>query len=100
MGVCLSQDARQHLFLTYPQNIQSKCVMTKLPLLLWTMAPACARLDLPEMTLPELSSLPLLGDPATRESWSAWDRRIPTWEMRPSPREVSSPSSIPLSTAS
>merc|ERR1719320_2076193 len=32
--------------------------------------------------------------------WSVWDRRMPMLEMRPSPREVSLPSSTPLSTES
>merc|ERR1711930_39422 len=67
------------------------CVTRTLLLLLLTMAPACARLDSPEMTLPELSSPPLLDAPATRESWSVWDRRTPMSVTRPSPREVSSP---------
>merc|ERR1712117_443042 len=74
-----------HPYNTY-SNQQSKCVTTKLPLLLLTTAPACARLDSPEMTLPEPCSPPLLGDPGTRVSWSAWDRRTPTSETRPRPR--------------
>merc|ERR1712228_945067 len=78
------------------QNYQ-RCVTKTLLLSLLTMAPACARLDLLEMTLPELSSPPLLDVPATRVSWSVWDRRMPMLEMRLSPREVSSPSSTPLS---
>merc|ERR1711868_253895 len=78
----------------------SRCVtMMLLPSLL-TMAPACARLDSPEMTLPELSSHPLLEDQDTRVSWSVWDRRMPMLEMRLSPREVSSLLSTPLSTES
>merc|ERR1712110_105055 len=72
-----------------------RCVTRTLLLLLLTMAPACARLDSPEMTLPELSSPPSWAAPATRESWSVWDRRTPTSVTRPSPREVSSPSSTP-----
>merc|ERR1711915_95769 len=45
---------------------KSRCVTkTLLPLLL-TMAPACAKLDLLEMTLPELSSPPLLDVPVTK----------------------------------
>merc|ERR1712111_277995 len=79
---------------------KSRCVTKTLLLWLLTMAPACARLDLLEMTLPELSSHPLLDVPATRESWSVWDRRTPMLEMKPNPREVSSPSSTPLSTES
>merc|ERR1712002_540072 len=43
---------------------------------------------------------PLLGVLATREGWLVWDRRMPMLEMRPSPREVSLPSSTPLSTES
>merc|ERR1712048_627463 len=39
---------------------KSRCVTKTLLLSLLTMAPACARLDLLEMTLPELSSPPLL----------------------------------------
>merc|ERR1711936_531259 len=83
-----------------PEYKGPRCVTrTLLPLLL-TMAPACARLDSPEMTLPELSSPPSWAAPATRESWSVWDRRTPTSVTRPSPREESSPSSTPLSTES
>merc|ERR1712105_20939 len=66
----------------------SRCVTrTLLPWLL-TMAPACARLDSLEMTLPELSSPPLSAVPATRESWSVWDRRTPMSVTRPSPRGI------------
>merc|ERR1711992_484983 len=78
----------------------TRCVTKTLLLLSLTMAPACARLDLLEMTLPELSSPPLLDVLATRVRWSVWDRRMPMLEMRPSPREVSLPSSTPLSTES
>merc|ERR1712026_389290 len=92
MGVVSSSKLTgQHLLLPYYQYIQPKCVTTKLLLLLLTMAPACARLDSPEMTLPELSSPPLLAAPATRVSWLVWDRRTPMSVTRPSPREVSSP---------
>merc|ERR1711983_581112 len=84
----------------WKDNIKSRCVTKTLLLWLLTMAPACARLDLLEMTLPKLSSPPLLDVPATRESWSVWDRRMPMLEMRLSPREVSSPSSTLLSTES
>merc|ERR1712223_109378 len=70
---------------------QATCVTkTLLPWLL-TMAPACARLASPEMTPPELSSPPSSAAPATRESWSVWDRRTPMSVTRPSPREESSP---------
>merc|ERR1711892_33736 len=65
-----------------------------------TMAPACARLVSLEMMLHVPSSLPLLDAPATRELWLVWDRRMPMLEMRHSPREVSLPSSTPLSTES
>merc|ERR1712018_604052 len=67
---------------------KSRCVTKTLLLLLLTMAPACARLDLLEMTLPELSSPQLLDVPVTRESWSVWDRRMPMLVMRPSPRGI------------
>merc|ERR1711936_650240 len=98
MGI-LVFDIREvtHLHL---RKYKSRCVTKTLLLSLLTMAPACARLDLLEMTLPELSSPPLLDVPATRVSWSVWDRRMPMLEMRPSQREVSSPSSTPLSTES
>merc|ERR1711892_437632 len=43
--------------------IHPRCVTKTLLLLSVTMAPACARLDLLEMTLPELSSPPLLDAP-------------------------------------
>merc|ERR1711973_130343 len=79
---------------------QIRCVTKTLLLLSLTMAPACARLDLLEMTLPELSSPPLLDVLATKVLWLVWDRRMPMLEMRPSPREVSLPSSTPLSTES
>merc|ERR1712012_636678 len=79
-------------------NYKAKCVTTKLLLLLLTMDLVCAKLALPEMMLPEPSSPPLLEDPDTRESWLVWDRRTPMLEMRPSPREVSSPSSTQLNT--
>merc|ERR1711862_160561 len=99
MGVHNSWDSRHHL--AYKgRYTKSRCVTKTLLLWLLTMAPACARLDLLEMTLPELSSPPLLDVPATRVSWSVWDRRMPMLEMRPSPREVSSPRSTPLSTES
>merc|ERR1712243_45203 len=81
-------------------NNKSRCVTKTLLLSLLTMAPACARLDSPEMTLPELSSHPSLEDQDTRVSWSVWDRRMPMLGMRLSPREVSSPLSTPLSTES
>merc|ERR1712198_465486 len=78
----------------------SRCVTKTLLLSLLTMAPACARLDSPETMLQEPSSHPLLEDQDTRVSWSVWDRRMPMLEMRLSTREVSSPSSTPLSTES
>merc|ERR1712130_451602 len=78
----------------------SRCVTRTLPLWFVIMAPACARLALPETMPPGLSSPPLLDVPATRVSWSVWDRRTPMSVTRPSPREVSSPSSTPLSTES
>merc|ERR1711872_444408 len=82
------------------KNNKSRCVTKTLLLSLLTMASACARLDSPEMTLPELSSHPLLEDQDTRVSWSVWDRRMPMLEMRLSPREASSLLSTPLSTES
>merc|ERR1712227_546562 len=84
----------------YKVFTKSRCVTKTLLLSLLTMAPVCARLDSPETTLPEPSSHPLLEDQDTRVSWSVWDRRMPMLEMRPSPREESSPSSTPLSTES
>ena len=49
---------------------QSRCVMKTWQLWWLTMAPACARLDLLEMTLPELSSPPSSVAPDTRRvSW-------------------------------
>merc|ERR1712121_150618 len=77
-----------------------RCVTKTLPLLLLTMALACARLGSLEMTLPELSSHPLSAAQDTRVWWSVWDRRTPTSETRPNPREVSSPSSTLLNTES
>merc|ERR1712115_705452 len=65
---------------------KSRCVTKTLLLSLLTMAPACARLDLLEMTLPELSSPPLLDVPATRESWSVWVRRTPMLEAPLNPK--------------
>merc|ERR1712045_1052726 len=98
MGI-LVFDIREvtHLHLN---KYKSRCVTKTLLLSLLTMAPACARLDSQEMTLQEPSSHPLLEDQDTRVSWSVWDRRMPMLEMRLSPREVSSPSSTPLSTES
>merc|ERR1712098_50535 len=78
---------------------KTRCVTKTLLLSLLTMAPACARLDPPETMLQEPSSHPLLEDQDTRVSWSVWDRRTPMLEMRPSPREVSSPSSTLLTEA-
>merc|ERR1719474_994512 len=56
----------------------STCVTTRLPLWLWTMDPACARLDLLEMMLPVQSSPPLLVVLATRV-------RIPLLDWASSP---------------
>merc|ERR1712061_514682 len=85
---------------TQGQSHKSRCVTkTLLPSLL-TMAPACARLASPEMTLPELSSPPSSAVPTWGESWSVWDRRTPMSVTRPSPRGVSSPRSTPWSTES
>merc|ERR1711973_737777 len=81
-------------------NYSSRCVTKTLLLWLLTMDPECARLDSLEMMLQELSSHPLLEDQGARVSWLVWGRRMPMLEMRLSPREVSSPSSPPLSTES
>merc|ERR1712102_54592 len=94
MGI-LVQGIRENTHITTYYH-KSRCVTKTLLLWLLTMAPACARLDLLEMTLPELSSPPLLDVPATRVSWLVWDRRMPMLEMRLSPREVSSPSNTLL----
>merc|ERR1711936_934102 len=100
MGSTQSQYGVLRFRSNYKGLKNSRCVTRTLLLLLLTMAPACARLDSPEMTLPELSSPPSWAAPATRESWSVWDRRTPTSVTRPSPREESSPSSTPSSTES
>jgi len=75
----------------FSPNKLSRCV-TKTQLL-WslTMAPACAKPVSPVMTPPGLSSHPLLDVPATRVSWSVWDKRMPMLEMKLNPREVSLP---------
>merc|ERR1711944_339357 len=54
------------------------CVTRTLLRLSATMAPACARPASPETTPPGPSSPPLSDVPATRVSWSVWDRRMPT----------------------
>merc|ERR1712198_296061 len=82
------------------RSTKTRCVTRTLLLLSATMAPACARPASPETTPPGPSSPPSLDVPATRESWSVWDRRTPTSVTRPSPRGVSSPCSTPLSTES
>merc|ERR1711899_552282 len=82
------------------RSTKPRCVTRTLLLLSATMAPACARPASPETTPPGPSSPPLSDVPATRESWSVWDRRMPMSVTRPSPREVSSPSSTPSSTES
>merc|ERR1711890_99570 len=69
----------------------STCVTRTLLLLSATMAPACARPASPETTPPGLCSPPSWAAPATRVSWSVWDRRTPTSVTRPSPRGASSP---------
>merc|ERR1711887_352880 len=76
------------------EQIYQRCVTKTLLLLLLTMAPACARLDLQEMTLLVLSSPPLLDVPATRVRWSVWDKRMPMLEMKLNPREESSPTGM------
>merc|ERR1712072_714016 len=57
---------------------KTRCVTRTLLLLSATMAPAYARPASPETTPPGPSSPPSLDVPATRESWSVWDRRMPT----------------------
>merc|ERR1712198_708010 len=89
-----------HLYRLKQSKYLSRCVTKTLLLWLLTTVLECAKLDSLEMMLQELSSLPLLEDQDTRESWSVWDRRMPMLEMKPSPREVSSPSSTPLNTES
>merc|ERR1712002_405582 len=81
-------------------NLIPRCVTRTQLLWLSTMAPACARLALPVMTLPELSSHPSLVAQGTRVSWWVWVKRTPMLEMRLNPRGVSLPSSTPLSTVS
>merc|ERR1712142_707046 len=71
----------------------SRCATKMLPLSLWTTDPECARPDSPVTTPPEPSSPPSSAAPGIRASWSAWDKKTPTSATRPSPREVSSPSS-------
>merc|ERR1711930_21028 len=53
-----------------------------------TMAPACAKPVSLEMMPPGLSSLPLLDAPATRVSWSVWDKRMPMSVMGQSKRGI------------
>ncbi|CBY40574.1 unnamed protein product [Oikopleura dioica] len=48
----------------------------------------------------ELSTPQSSADPDIRVSWSVWVPRTPTSETRPSPSEVSSPSSTLSSTVS
>merc|ERR1712136_682491 len=79
---------------------KARCVTKALPLLSLTMAPACAKLDLLVMTLPELYSHPLLDAHVTRVSWLVWDKRMPMLEMKLNPREVSSPRNTQLNTES
>merc|ERR1712020_674381 len=73
------------------RSTKTRCVTRTLLLLSATMAPACARPASPETTPPGPSSPPSLDVPATRESWSVWDRRTPMSVTRPSPRGESSP---------
>merc|ERR1712107_521280 len=76
---------------SHQQVNKTRCVTRTLLRLSATMAPACARPASPETTPPGPSSPPLSDVPATRVSWSVWDRRMPTSVTRPSPRGVSSP---------
>merc|ERR1712203_1006927 len=76
-----TQDSTSH-----QQAYKTRCVTRTLLRLSATMAPACARPASPETTPPGPSSPPLSDVPATRVSWSVWDRRTPTSVTRPSPR--------------
>merc|ERR1712168_1154043 len=91
-----------HIHLYCNQHI-STCLTRKetiMPQWRWTMDLACAKLDLPEMTPHVPSSHPSSDVPATRASWSVWDRRTHMLEMRLNPRGVSSPRNTQLSTES
>merc|ERR1712210_93908 len=70
------------------RSTKPRCVTRTLLLLSATMAPACARPASPETMPPGPSSPPSLDVPATRESWSVWDRRTLTSVTRPSPRGI------------
>merc|ERR1711899_301734 len=102
MGIrLLSLDYFRLLFNHFASNSnQTRCVTKILLLLSLTMAPACAKPVLPVMTPPGLSSHPLLDVPATRVSWSVWDKRMPMLEMKLNPREVSLPRNTQLNTES
>merc|ERR1711988_32038 len=80
MGTCEST--------TGPSNLCSRprCVTKKFKLLSLTMGPECARPGSPEMTPPDVSSLPSWAVPSTRDTCPAWDRRRSTLETRPRPR--------------
>merc|ERR1711988_379839 len=72
MGTCEST--------TGPSNLCSRprCVTKKFKLLSLTMGPECARPGSPEMTPPDVSSLPSWAVPSTRDTCPAWDRRRST----------------------
>merc|ERR1712001_665496 len=63
MGLSAQRPPSAHIAIVQKTQIPDSTWMTKSPPWLSTTAPACARLVLLEMTLPELSSLPLWADP-------------------------------------
>ena len=70
---------------TGPSNLCSRprCVTEKFKLLSWTMGPECARPGSPEMTPPDVSSLPSWAVPSTRTTCPACKARRFTLETRP-----------------
>ena len=77
-----------------------KCVTKTLLLLSWTTVPACAKPALLATTRHAPSFRRSSDDRATRESWSAWDRRTPTSATKRRASAVSSRSNTPSNTAS
>merc|ERR1719431_726980 len=82
-----------HIHLYCNQHISTCLTMREKIMHQWcaTMDLECAKLDLPEMTPHVPSFHPSSAAPATRVSWSVWDRRTHMLEMRLNPRGVSSP---------
>merc|ERR1711892_922066 len=76
-----------------------RCVTKTLLLLSVTMAPACARLDLLEMTLQSCLPLHCWTPPPPGSDGRYGTEGCLCWRW-PNPREVSLPSSTPLSTES